>query len=55
MMRHYYKKLINVWGELVSSVMAAGWYCEKSGGIGKVEDVKLVLLKEKMDLNRQPF
>jgi hypothetical protein len=33
--------------------MAAGWFCEKSGGIGKVEDVKLVLLKEKMDLNRQ--
>jgi hypothetical protein len=22
---------INVWGELVFSVMAAGWLCEKSG------------------------
>jgi hypothetical protein len=28
--------------ELVFSVMAAGWFCEKSGSIGKVEDVKLV-------------
>jgi hypothetical protein len=27
--------------------MAAGWFCEKSGWIGKVEDVKLVLLKIK--------
>jgi hypothetical protein len=34
---------INVWGELVFSVLVAGWFCEKSGGIGKVEDVKPVL------------
>ena len=27
--------------------MAAGWFCEKSGWIGKVEDVKPVLLKYK--------
>jgi hypothetical protein len=27
--------------------MAAGWFCEKSGRIGKVEDVKLVLLEKK--------
>ena len=27
-------------------VMAAGWFCEKSGWIGKVEDVKPVLLKK---------
>ena len=27
--------------------MAAGWFCEKSGGIGKVEDVKPVLQKRK--------
>jgi hypothetical protein len=26
--------------------MAAGWFCEKSGGIGEVEDVKPVLLKK---------
>ena len=26
--------------------MAAGWFCEKSGWIGKVEDVKPVLLKK---------
>jgi hypothetical protein len=26
--------------------MEAGWFCEKSGGIGKVEDVKPVLLKK---------
>ena len=37
----------NVRGEPVSSVMAAGWFCEKSGWIGKVEDVKPVLLKNK--------
>jgi hypothetical protein len=35
--------------------MAAGWFCEKSGWIGKVEDVKLVLLKKKTYPNRQPF
>jgi hypothetical protein len=35
----------NFRGEPVFSVMAAGWFCEKSGSIGKVEDVKLVLLK----------
>ena len=33
----------NVWGEPVFSAMVAGWFCEKSGWIGKVEDVKLVL------------
>ena len=27
--------------------MAAGWFCEKSGWIGKVEDVKPVLSKKK--------
>ena len=27
------------------SVMVGGWFCEKSGWIGKVEDVKPVLLK----------
>ena len=37
----------NVWGELLFSVMAAGWFCEKFGLIGKVEDVKPVLLKIK--------
>jgi hypothetical protein len=35
--------------------MAAGWFCEKLGGIGKVEDVKPVLLGKKTDFNRQPF
>ena len=34
---------VNVWGEPVFSVMAAGWFCEKSGCIAKVEDVKPVL------------
>ena len=34
----------NVPGEPVFiSVMATGWVCEKSGWIGKVEDVKPVL------------
>jgi len=28
-------------GELVFSVMSVGWFFEKSGSIGKVEDVKL--------------
>jgi hypothetical protein len=37
---------INARGEPVFSVMAAGWFCEKSGWIGKVEDVKPVLLKK---------
>jgi hypothetical protein len=37
----------NVRGEPVFSVIAAGWFCEKSGWIGKLEDVKLVLLKNK--------
>ena len=27
--------------------MAAGWFCEKSGWIGKVEDVKPVFVKNK--------
>jgi hypothetical protein len=34
---------VNVRGEPVCSVMAAGWFREKSGWIGKVEDVKPVL------------
>ena len=29
------------------SAMAAGWFCEKSGWIGKVEDVKPVHLETK--------
>ena len=38
----------NVWGEPVfNSVMAAGWFCEKSGWIRKVEDVKPVRFKKK--------
>ena len=45
----------NVRGEPVLSVMAAGWFCEKSGWIGKVEDVKPVFWKKEMDFNRQPF
>ena len=32
----------NVQGEPVFSVMVAGWFCEKSGCIAKVEDVKPV-------------
>ena len=28
--------------------MAAGWFCEKSGRIGKVEDVKPVLKKNRI-------
>jgi hypothetical protein len=35
----------NVRGRPAFSVMTAGWFCEKSGLIGKVEDVKPVLLK----------
>ena len=38
--------LINVRGEPVFSVMAAGWFGEKSRWIGKVEDVKLLLSKK---------
>jgi hypothetical protein len=38
--------LSNVRGEPVFSVMVAGWFCEKSGWIGKVEDVKPALLKK---------
>jgi hypothetical protein len=33
----------NVRGEPVFSVMAASWFCENSGQIRKVEDLKLVL------------
>jgi hypothetical protein len=33
----------NVRGEPVFTVMAAGWICENSGWIGKVEDVKPML------------
>jgi hypothetical protein len=32
--------------------MVAGWFFEKSGWIGKVEDEKLVLLNKEMDFNR---
>jgi hypothetical protein len=39
--------LDNVRGEPVFSVLAAGWFCEKSGWIGKVEDVKPALFKKK--------
>ena len=46
---------INVRGELVFNVMEAGWFCEKSSLIGKVEDVKPVLVKKNIDFNRQPF
>jgi hypothetical protein len=38
--------------------MAAGWFCEKSGWIGKVEDVKplfFLIIKKNSDFNRQPF
>ena len=38
---------INVWGEPAFSVMVAGWFCEKSGWFGKVDDVKPVFLEEK--------
>jgi hypothetical protein len=46
---HFHRSLLtrqlrsNVRGEPVFSVMAAGWFCEKSGQIGKVEDVEPVL------------
>jgi hypothetical protein len=33
----------NVRGEPVFSVVVAGWFCEKSGGIGKVEDAEPML------------
>jgi hypothetical protein len=36
----------NVPGERVFSVMVAGWFCEKSGWVGNVEDVKPVLLNK---------
>ena len=39
--------MTNVRGEPVFSVMAAGWLCERSGWIEKVEDVKPGLLKTK--------
>jgi hypothetical protein len=45
----------NVRREPVFSVMAAGCICEKSGWLGKVEDVKLVLFEKKLDFNWQPF
>jgi hypothetical protein len=47
-------KVSHVRGKSVFSVMAAGWFCEKPGWIGEVEDVKPVLLKKK-DFNRQAF
>jgi hypothetical protein len=46
---------LNVRGEPVFSVLAAGWFCEKSSWFGQVEDVKLVLVKKKSDFNRHPF
>jgi len=45
----------NVRGELVFSVMAADWFCETSGWIGKVEDVKPVFLKTKWISTRNHF
>ena len=45
----------NVRGEPILSVTATGWFCEKSGRIGKVEDVKPVLLKEKHILTGTHF
>ena len=48
----------NVRGELVFSVMAASWFCEKSCSIGIVEDVKPVFFitkKRKSDFNWQPL
>jgi len=46
----------NVSGEPVSSAMVAGWFCEKSGWIGKVEDVKHVFFNnKKKDFNWKPF
>jgi hypothetical protein len=48
-------KHTNVRGEPGFRVTAAGWFCEKSGWIGKVEDVKPVLFKNKTDFNWQPF
>jgi hypothetical protein len=39
--------VVNVRGDPVCSVMAAGWFSEKSGRIWKVEDVKPVNLKKK--------
>ena len=53
--RLFYLLPPNVPGEPIFSVTAAGWFCEKSGGIGKVEDVKPVLFETKTDFNRQPF
>ena len=37
----------NVRGEPIFSVMAAGWFCEKSGCIGKVEDGETSALKKR--------
>ena len=37
------------------SVMAASWFCVKSGGIGEVEDVKPVLLNKKRILTGNHF
>jgi hypothetical protein len=41
--------------EPVFSVMAAGWFCEKSGWIGKVEDVKPMLLNTKWNSTGNHF
>jgi hypothetical protein len=38
--------ITNVRGEPVFNVLAASWFCEKSSWIGKVEDVKTMLLEE---------
>jgi hypothetical protein len=35
--------------------MAADWFCEKSGRIGKVEGGETGAFKNKMDFDRQPF
>jgi hypothetical protein len=46
--------LSNVPGELVKiSVVAASWFCESPVELGKVEDVKPVLLKLKKIKNKK--
>jgi len=49
--------LSNVRGEPEFSVLAAGWFCEKSDWIRKVEDVIPMFFskKKKTDFNWQPF
>jgi hypothetical protein len=51
----WWSRALNLVCEVALSVMAASWFFEKSGWIGKVEDVKPVLLKTKLDFNWQSF